>query len=239
MTSIFAKSARSGSRVFVGILTFAVVAALSLPASATEKKADTGLMPATGSAESAREYDVGTGQETHPPVRLTPEKTEIIKLDEDANSIIIGNPAHLNVLLDNPRVLLLAARQPGATQLTVTNMAGKVIMQRHVIVSGPKEDYIRIRRSCINGRGGCQPTTVYYCPDICHDVRLLAGQPNNTGNPGASIPSSNSGGNDEPEENTDEDELDEDDDSPLLTNDQEGVMQEEESNNPPANSSGR
>lgn len=219
MTSIFSKPARMGARTFVGI--FAVVLGLSLtgPAAAQDKKSDAGLMPATNSAETAQEYAI-TGEETHPPVRLTPDKTEMVRLDEDANSIIIGNPAHLNVLLDNPRLLLLAARQPGATQLTVLNREGKVIMQRHVIVSGPKDEYVRIRRSCINGGSGCEQTTVYYCPGICHDVRLLAGQSNNNGNPGASIPSSN----DSDTTGQDGSAPAEDEEIPLLTNDEEANL---------------
>jgi len=219
MTSIFAKSARMGPRFFVGILAVTLGLSFAGPVAAQGKIGNAGLMPVTNSAETAREYEVN-GEETHPPVRLTPDRTEMVKLDEDANSIIIGNPAHLNVLLDNPRLLLLAARQPGATQLTVLNREGKVIMQRHVIVSGPKEDYIRIRRSCINGGSGCQPTTVYYCPGICHDVRLLAGQVNNGGNPGDSIPSSNDGAVAEQDGSAPA----EDDDVPLLTNDEEGNL---------------
>ncbi len=220
MTSIFAKSARMGARTFVGIFVVALGLSLAGPVAAQGKKSDAGLMPATNSAESAREFAVAPGEETHPPVRLTPDRTEMVKLDEDANSIIIGNPAHLNVLLENPRLLLLAARQPGATQMTILNSAGKVIMQRHVIVSGPKEEYIRIRRSCINGGNGCQPTTVYYCPGICHDVRLLAGQANNNGNPGASIPSSNNGSAAEEDGSAPA----EDEEIPLLTNDEEANL---------------
>ncbi len=155
----------------------------------TPVKADKEPQATAGNnADSAREYTVAPGEETHPPVRLTADRTEMIHLDDDASSIIIGNPAHVNILLNNSRTLLLAPRQPGATQFTVLNPKGKIVMQRHVIVSGPKENYIRIRRTCTGAGGGCQPTTVYYCPDICHDVRLLAGQANNNGQPGDSIP---------------------------------------------------
>lgn len=145
-------------------------------ANATQKD----IMPSMGTnVTNAREYNVAGAEETHPPVRLTPDRTEMVHLDDDANSIIVGNPAHVNVLMNNSRTLLLAPREPGATQLTVLNASGKVIMQRHVIVSGPKENYVRIRRTCLNGASNCQPTTVYYCPDICHNVQMLAGQNNN------------------------------------------------------------
>lgn len=204
-----------------------------MPALGTNTKTQAQVKADTAGADaaSAREYTVAPGEETHPPVRLTPDRTEMIHLDDDASSIIIGNPAHVNILLNNPRALLLAPRQPGATQFTVLNAQGKVVMQRHVIVSGPKENYVRIRRTCIGGGSGCQPTTVYYCPDICHDVRLLAGQANNNGQPGNSIPASasdESAGGGAPN-------IDGvgngDDEPPLVTSDEAGENDTEDDNN--------
>lgn len=187
MTSRFLCSTRCA--VFALALTFSGAFALSTAALANDHNGHTGMMPAmsTNTDADAKEYTVSDTESTHPILRLTPDKSELVKLDQDAASIIIGNPAHMNVLLENPRLLLIAPRQPGATQLTVLNDQGKVIMQRHVIVTGPKEDYIRVRRSCINGGAGCAPTTVYYCPDICHDIRLLSGQVNNNGQPGNAV----------------------------------------------------
>ena len=200
----------NSTRFGLGVAAALLCLALSAPALAQD-------MPAHGGVKTAKEYIVAPGEETHPPIKLAPDKTELVHLDTDANSVIIGNPAHLNILLDNPRLLLLAARQPGATQFTVLSASGKVIMQRHVIISGPQEKYVRIRRACINGGSGCAPTTVYYCPGICHDVRLLAGQGNNNGNPGAAIP-----GAPAEEEDLLEDEI------PLMTSDEQDAAEEDD-----------
>lgn len=182
-------------------------------------------MTAGNDAATAREYTVAPGEETHPPVRLTPDRTEMVSLDEDAGSIIIGNPAHVNILLSNSRTLLLAPRQPGATQFTILNAKGKVVMRRHVIVSGPKENYVRIRRTCAGAGSGCQPTSVYYCPDICHDVRLLAGQGNSNGQPGDSIPAApgEAAAGGAPEI----DGIGDGDETPLLTSDEAGELDED------------
>lgn len=151
-----------------------------MPSLGTNTTTSTATTATTGTnAENPREYNVVAGEVSHPPVRLTPDRTEMVHLDADAGNVIVGNPAHVNVMLSDSRTLLLAPRQPGATHLTVLNAQGKVIMQRHVIVSGPKENYVRIRRTCLEGSNNCAPTTVYYCPDICHDVRMLAGQEDN------------------------------------------------------------
>lgn len=113
------------------------------------------------------------GVDTHPALQLTPDKSELVRLDRDAGSVIVGNPDHLGVLMDNRRLLILVPREPGATYLTVLDSAGDVVMQRHVIVVSPKENYIRIRRSCASGDRGCEPTSVYYCPGMCHPVGLV------------------------------------------------------------------
>lgn len=112
--------------------------------------------------------------ETHPMLRLTPDKSELIRLNKEAVSVIVGNPAHLSVLLDTPEVVVLIPRAPGATHFSVLDRNSNVIMQRHVIVASPKQDYIRVRRSCVNADqgSGCNATSVYFCPDMCHEVNV-------------------------------------------------------------------
>lgn len=137
-----------------------------------------GLIPPAGTGETAANISYGgpkpDGADTHPRLNLTPDKSELVRLEQDAGSIIVGNPDHLGVMMDNRKLLILVPRQPGATYLTVLDGAGKVIMQRHVIVASPKNDYIRIRRSC-RGPEDCEPTSVYYCPGMCHPVGLVRG----------------------------------------------------------------
>jgi len=135
-----------------------------------------GLIPPAGSAPKVSyggpRHD---GDDTHPPLRLTPDKSEIVRLEEDAISVIVGNPDHLGILMDDSRLLILVPRQPGATYLTVLNQAGQVIMQRHVLVSVANQNYIRIRRSCggAAGNAACEDTTVYYCDGMCHETAIV------------------------------------------------------------------
>ena len=108
---------------------------------------------------------------THPIMRLMPDRSELVKLDSEAASVIVGSPAHVSVLLDTPDTLVVVPRAPGASHFTVIGKDGSVLMQRHVIVGAAKEKYIRIRRSCASNDRTCQPTSVYFCPDMCHEVR--------------------------------------------------------------------
>jgi Flp pilus assembly secretin CpaC len=124
-------------------------------------------MPAT-TAASVPVYNDGT---THPILRLTQDKSEMIKLDQEAASVIVGNPNHVSVLLDTPDTLVVVPRAPGASHFSVIAEDGSVLMQRHVIVGAAKENYVRIRRSCNANSRNCQATSVYFCPDTCHEVQ--------------------------------------------------------------------
>ena len=108
---------------------------------------------------------------THPILRLTQDKSEMVRLDQEAASVIVGNPNHVSVLLDTPETLVVVPRAAGASHFTVIGKDGSVLMQRHVIVGAAKDQYVRIRRSCSDGDRGCQPTSVYFCPDMCHEVQ--------------------------------------------------------------------
>ena len=113
----------------------------------------------------------GSNDATHPIMRLTQDKSEMVKLGQEAASVIVGNPNHISVMLDTPDTLVIVPRAPGASHFSVMGEDGSIIMQRHVIVGAAKEQYVRIRRSCSPNSSGCQPTSTYFCPDMCHEVQ--------------------------------------------------------------------
>ncbi len=128
---------------------------------------------------NASTHKISADHITDPPIKLTPDKSELIRLDQDAAAVIVGNPSHASVLTENNRLLVVVPQQPGATHFTVLDKDGKVIMQRHVIVASPKERYLRVRRNCAGVAspaetdvGDCRPTRVYYCEDMCHEIAV-------------------------------------------------------------------
>ncbi len=113
---------------------------------------------------------------TDPALRLTPDKSELIRLDAPAGSVIIGNPLHINIIADSSTTLVVVPRLPGATHFTILGKDGQVLMQRHVIIASPKKDYIRIKRVCSEDSKKCQNTSVLYCPNMCHEIGLNTGE---------------------------------------------------------------
>lgn len=145
------------------------------------------LMPRSGGAQVSYGAPEPTSGDTHPTIQLTPDKSELIRLDADATSIIVGNGEHLGAIAENSRLVILVPRQPGATYLTILDAEGKVLMQRHVLVATPKEKYVRVRRTCAADNEACEATTVYYCPDMCHRVGLVEPAPDIVSQPAVTM----------------------------------------------------
>jgi Flp pilus assembly secretin CpaC len=130
------------------------------------------IPPESTKQETAAVASTQVDEETHPPLNLTPDKSELVRLSRDAVSVVVGNPAHATVLLDTPRLAVIVPRSAGATHFSALDKDGNVIMQRHIIVASPNKNYVRIRRSCGNATQNrdCKPTSVYFCPDMCHEI---------------------------------------------------------------------
>ncbi|MDD3020464.1 MAG: pilus assembly protein N-terminal domain-containing protein [Alphaproteobacteria bacterium] len=107
------------------------------------------------------------------PLKISPDKPEIIELDRPAVNVLVGNEENLRAVPDTNRTIILVPKKPGATYFKALDAEGKVIMQRHVIIGAAKNEYVRIRRACINGQEGCKQYSLYYCPDSCHEVDVI------------------------------------------------------------------
>jgi hypothetical protein len=103
-------------------------------------------------------------------IKLTPDKTHVLRLDQDASSVIVANPANANVALDTPRLLVIMPRAPGATSFTVLNAKGETILEKTIVVSAVQPHYVRVRRACSGQDSSCNPSAYYYCPDGCYEV---------------------------------------------------------------------
>ena len=110
---------------------------------------------------------------THPAIKLSPDKSKLIRMDKVVAKVIVGNPTHLAVLPSDKNTIVLVGRTPGATSFTALDDKGNIVMQRQVLVAPPQNDYVRIRRTCAaSEQDNCQETKVFYCPDTCHNVAL-------------------------------------------------------------------
>jgi hypothetical protein len=130
------------------------------------------LPPAFAADVSIIKGDPGARIQGGETLRLTPDKSELIRLNRSAASVIVGNPAHINVLADSANTLVIVPKAPGASHFTALDADGTVILQQHVIVASPQKNYLRVRRTCSPGDETCQATSVFYCPDMCHEILM-------------------------------------------------------------------
>lgn len=143
--------------------------------------AQTSVAPKTGSAAAVR---------TTPrdAIRLTPDRTEIVRLEQDAASVVVTNPAHAQVMLETPRLMLVMPRSPGSTSLFVLDKEGNTIFERDIIISGTAKPYVRIRKSCGSNDNNCNSDSYFYCPDGCYEVGTVPPSDNAQQTPPASAP---------------------------------------------------
>jgi len=116
---------------------------------------------------------------TNTPIRLTSNKNKIIRLDRDAASVVVNNPAHASVMLDTPKLLIIVPHQPGATSFTVLDDSGNTIMEKDIIITNVQPKYVRVRRMC-GDDNNCQKSSYFYCPDGCYEVTAMPNE--NTSN---------------------------------------------------------
>lgn len=107
-------------------------------------------------------------------IDVSADGPKLVHLSHDASSVIVGNPAHATVSLDNPRLLIVNAGAPGVTKLTVIGKNGQVILDDYVRVNAPTGNMIRVKNACINGGDVCQQTKLYHCQNgqACNTVSV-------------------------------------------------------------------
>lgn len=107
------------------------------------------------------------------PLRLSLDKSEILRFDQDIGSIILGNSVPASVLMDTSQTVVVVPKAIGATHVTILGKDGRVLMDRHIIVDSSGKGYVRIRTTCIGKEKGCTPNRSFYCPQgLCAEIMV-------------------------------------------------------------------
>lgn len=140
-----------------------------MPPSAIEESLPPDLLPdlAGATLSMKREDDA---------LHLAPDRNELIRLNQDAASVIVNNPDHASIMLDSPRLLIVVPHLPGSTSFTVLDEQGHTILQKDVIVTSVQPRHVRIRRMCSGSDASCQAESHFYCPNGCYEVTPITPQ---------------------------------------------------------------
>ena len=81
------------------------------------------------------------------PFNVKVDQTVPLKLNQPANSVIVGNATVADVTVHDARTLLVTGKAYGSTNLTVLDRAGNTIYTSQLVVGGEDDDGLTIVRS--------------------------------------------------------------------------------------------
>lgn len=110
-----------------------------------------------------------SGALVYPPLTLRQNMVEVLSFQDDVGSILMSNPAPVEMIVENSRRVMLRPAQPGVTTLTVINKAGQIIYKRDIVVTQRGENYVRVTRFCSEQR--CDEEDFFFCPNGCYGVK--------------------------------------------------------------------
>ena len=103
------------------------------------------------------------------PFNVKVDQTVPLKLNQPANSVIVGNATVADVTVHDARTLLVTGKASGSTNLTVLDRAGNTIYTSKLVVGGEDDDGLTIVRS--------GATYSYSCVDKCRATPQVGDAP--------------------------------------------------------------
>jgi Flp pilus assembly secretin CpaC len=85
------------------------------------------------------------------------DEATLTKLPERTSVIIIGNPMIADVTLQAGGVLVVTGKGYGATNILALDRAGSVLMEKTILVQGPRDNVVVVYRGTQRGTYSCQP----------------------------------------------------------------------------------
>jgi len=104
------------------------------------------------------------------PFKVKVDQTVTLKLNQPANSVVVGNATVADVTVHDARTLLVTGKAFGSTNLTVLDRAGNTIYSSQLMVGGEDDGGLTIVRS--------GATYSYSCVDKCRPTPMVGDAPN-------------------------------------------------------------
>ncbi|SKA21853.1 pilus assembly protein N-terminal domain-containing protein [Consotaella salsifontis] len=95
--------------------------------------------------------------ETDPMLEVIVDHARVLKIDRPAATVIVGNPAIVDVTVHDSETLVLTGRSYGITNLIILDDAGQSIMDESVVVQTFENKTVRIYRQAERVTYACAP----------------------------------------------------------------------------------
>ncbi len=95
--------------------------------------------------------------ETAAPLTVAIDQARIVAIDREATTVIIGNPAIVDVEVLNSKRLVLTGKSYGITNLVILDQKGEPILDQKVAVQTFEENTVRVYRQASRITYACAP----------------------------------------------------------------------------------
>jgi len=89
------------------------------------------------------------------------DQVRLLRLEEKAASVIVGNPSIADVAIQNGKLLAITGKTFGVTNLIILDRAGRVMMNRRLLVSTDEQKIVNLtlgaKKQTYNCAPNCQP----------------------------------------------------------------------------------
>jgi Pilus formation protein N terminal region len=90
-------------------------------------------------------------------LRVSVDEATLTKLPERVASIIIGNPLIADVTIQPGGVLVVTGKGYGVTNIVALDRAGSVLMEKNILVEGPRDNVVVVYRGVQRQTYSCEP----------------------------------------------------------------------------------
>ena len=90
-------------------------------------------------------------------LNISVDQATLTRLPERVSTIIVGNPLIADVTIQSGGVLVVTGKSFGATNIVALDRAGSVLMEKTVMVQGPRDEVVVVYRGIQRETYSCQP----------------------------------------------------------------------------------
>jgi Flp pilus assembly secretin CpaC len=100
---------------------------------------------------------IATADENDEPVRVTLDFAKIVKIDEPASTVIVGNSAIVEAAIEDDKTMVLTGQAPGSTNIIIMDADGNEIKNVRVVVASDTRDLTTVYAGTDRLSFACNP----------------------------------------------------------------------------------
>ncbi|MEL7543597.1 MAG: pilus assembly protein N-terminal domain-containing protein [Pseudomonadota bacterium] len=85
------------------------------------------------------------------------DQVRLLRLEDKAADVIVGNPSIADVTIQNGKLLAITGKTFGVTNLIILDRAGRVMMDRRLLVSTDDQKIVNLTRGNVSQTYNCAP----------------------------------------------------------------------------------